>query len=169
MTEKEFLNIIKPFQDKLYRLAKRYLISEDVSEDITQDIIIKLWINRKKLNEYRNIEAFAMTMTKNACLDKLKAKNSQNLKIVHTNYKDPDQSVERQIEVKDSLSIVERLMNNLPEKQRIIMQLRDVEQYSFEEIGKILEIQPVAIRVSLSRARKTIREKLVKYHQYGIN
>ena len=168
MNEKEFLQIVLSFKDKMFRLAKRYVISKEVAEDITQDVVLKLWMNREKMKEYRSVEAFAMTMIKNGCLDKLKAKNAQNLKIVHSNYKDESIRVAKETEVKDSISIVEKLMNELPEKQRIIMQLRDVEQYSFEEIGKILEINQVAIRVSLSRARKTIRQKLIKFHNYGI-
>jgi RNA polymerase sigma-70 factor (ECF subfamily) len=168
MNEEEFLHIISPFKDKIFRLAKRYLLSNEVAEDATQDVILKLWVNRDKIKAYNNVEAFAMTMTKNCCLDKLKAKNAQNLKIVHSNYKDNNVRVERETEIKDSISIVEKLMNELPERQRIIMQLRDVEQYTFEEIGKILEIKQVAIRVTLSRARKTIRQKLIKYHNYGI-
>ncbi|HFS67387.1 MAG TPA: RNA polymerase sigma factor [Flavobacteriia bacterium] len=168
MKEETFLNLILPFKDKMFRLAKRYLISQEVAEDATQDVLLKLWSNRHKIESYHNIEAFAMTMTKNCCLDKLKSKHAQNLKIVHTNYKDEHIQVEKEIEVKDSITIVEKLMNDLPQKQRVIMQLRDIEQYSFEEIGKILELKPVTIRVALSRARKSIRQKLIKYHNYGI-
>ena len=168
MNEKEFLQIVLSFKDKMFRLAKRYLVSHDAAQDATQDVILKLWINKDKIKEYQNVEAFAMTMIKNTCLDQLKAKNAQNIKIVHNNYKDENSKLSQETEIKDSLSIVEKLMNQLPEKQRVIMQLRDVEQYTFEEIGKILEIKQVAIRVSLSRARKTIRQQLLKYHNYGI-
>lgn len=168
MNQKEFLDIVMPFKDKLYRLALRYLISTDSAEDATQEIVLKLWKNKEKIASYNNVEAFAMTMTKNYCLDRLKAKSANNLKLVHSNYKDTSSSLDKLTELSDTISIVEKLINELPEKQRVIIQLRDIEQYSFEEIGKILEIQQTAIRVSLSRARKTIREKLVKQHNYGI-
>ena len=169
MNQTEFLNIVMPFKDKVYRLAMRYLVSTDSAEDATQEIILKLWKNKEKIQNYRNVEAFAMTMTKNHCLDVLKAKSSNNLKLVHSNYKDHNISLDKQTEITDTVNIVHKLISELPEKQRIIMQLRDIEQYSFEEIGKILEIQQTAIRVALSRARKTIREKLIKKHSYGIN
>ncbi|MCF6351005.1 MAG: sigma-70 family RNA polymerase sigma factor [Flavobacteriaceae bacterium] len=168
MNQSQFLALIMPFKDKLYRLALRYLISKDAAEDAIQEVVLKLWKNKEKLNTYKNVEAFAMTMTKNYCLDILKAKNTTNLKLVHNNYKDKNISLDKQIELTDTISIVQKLLNELPEKQRIIMQLRDIEQYSFEEIGKILEIRQTAIRVSLSRARKTIRENLIKQHSYGI-
>ena len=66
-------------------------------------------------------------------------------------------------------SRVHELIARLPEKQKMIIQLRDIENYEFEEIGKILDLQPTAVRVALSRARKTIREQLTKQHNYGIN
>ncbi len=169
MNQSQFTSLVMPFKDKIYRLAKRYLISSDSAEDTTQDIFLKLWRNKEKLKTYNNVEAFAMTMTKNYCLDVLKAKSASNLKIIHNNYKDTNSNLDAEVELKDTVSIVHQLINDLPKKQRIIIQLRDVEQYSFEEIGKILEIQPTAIRVSLSRARKTIRERLIKKHRYGIN
>ncbi len=169
MSEKEFLNIVLPFKDKLYRLALRYLISKDSAEDATQEIIYKLWKNRKKISSYNNVEAFAMTMTKNYCLDQLKSKNSNNLKLVHSNYTDANSSLDKKMEVNDSVNIIKQLINDLPKKQRIIIQLRDIEQYTFEEIGKILGLKQTAIRVALSRARKTIREKITEKHNYGIN
>jgi len=59
-------------------------------------------------------------------------------------------------------------MEELPEQQKIILQLRDIEQYDFSEIAKMLDMNETAIRVSLSRGRKTLREKLTKTHNYGV-
>ncbi len=169
MNQAEFVNTVLPLKDKVFRLAKRLLISIDEAEDATQDLFLKLWKNKNKLSEYRSVEAFAMTMTKNYCLDQLKAKRSNNLSLVHSNYKDNNLSLERSIELKDCVSRVHQLMTDLPEKQKIIMQLRDIENFEFEEIGKILDLQPTAVRVALSRARKTIREQLIKQQNYGIS
>ena len=169
MQQKEFLHIVLPFKDKVYRLAKRLLVSADEAEDATQELYFKLWKNKTKLKKYNNVEAFAMTMTKNYCLDQLKAKRSNNLKLVHSNYKDNTISLQRDIELKDSVRKVHELIEELPEKQKLIIQLRDIENYEFDEIGKILGLQPTAVRVALSRARKTIREKLIKQHNYGIS
>ena len=168
MTQAEFLNIVMPFKDKVFRLAKRLLVSQEEAEDATQEILLKLWNNKQKISEYKNVEAFSMTMTKNFCLDKLKSKHAQNLKIVHSNYQDNSVSVQKQVELNDSLSWVSKIMEELPEQQKIIMQLRDIEQYDFDEIAKMLDMNPTAVRVALSRARKTLREKLTKTHSYGV-
>jgi RNA polymerase sigma-70 factor (ECF subfamily) len=72
------------------------------------------------------------------------------------------------MEARDSISWVEKIMEELPEQQKLVLQLRDVEEYDFKEIADLLEMQPTAVRVALSRARKTVREKLMQKHSYGI-
>lgn len=168
MTQETFLHIIMPFKDKVFRLAKRLLVSREEAEDATQEILLKLWKNKKQIQDYKNVEAFSMTMTKNFCLDKLKSKHAQNLKIVHSNYQDGNTSLQKQIELNDSVDWVGKIIEDLPEQQKIILQMRDVEQYEFAEISKILDMNETAIRVALSRARKSIREKLTKTHNYGV-
>lgn len=168
MTQSDFVNIVMPFKDKVFRLAKRLLVSEQEAEDATQEILLKLWRHKENIENYKNVEAFSMTMTKNFCLDRLKSKQAQNLKIVHSNYQDHNVGLQKEVEVRDSLSWVERIMETLPEQQKMIVQLRDIEQYDFNEIAKMLDMKETAIRVALSRARKTIREKLTNTHRYGI-
>jgi RNA polymerase sigma factor (sigma-70 family) len=168
MTQTEFLNIVLPFKDKVFRLAKRLLVSTEEAEDATQEVLIKLWNNQSKFEEFKNVEAFSMTMTKNFCLDKLKSKQAQNLKIVHSNYQDHNISLQKDIENKDSLDWVGRIIADLPEQQKMVIQLRDIEQYELDEISDMLDMNNTAVRVALSRARKTIREKLTNTHSYGI-
>lgn len=157
-----------PFKDKVYRLAKRLLVSREEAEDATQEILLKLWNNKSKIEDYNNVEAFSMTMTKNFCLDRLKSKQAQNLKIVHNNYQDKQTGLQKQIENSDSVNWVAKIIEDLPEQQKIILQLRDIEEYEYGEIAKVLDMKETAIRVALSRARKTIREKLINTHNYGI-
>jgi len=169
MQSTEFSNLIRSFQDKVFRLAKRLLVSTEEAQDATQDVLLKLWNKNKELDRFDNLEAFAMTVTKNHCLDRLKSKQAGVLTLVHSNYTDGNATVEEKMEQQDSVSIVEKLMTRLPEQQRMIVQLRDVEGYEFEEIASMLDMNETAIRVSLSRARKVLRDQLIKNHSYGIN
>ncbi|MGB0776541.1 MAG: RNA polymerase sigma factor [Flavobacteriaceae bacterium] len=169
MNQTEFLNTINPFKDKVFRLAKRLLVSTEEAEDATQELYFKLWKNKEKFSTYKNVEAFAMTMTKNYCLDRLKSKQADTLKLVHSNYQEKGVGLNKKIELRDSVSQVHRLINELPEQQRMIIQLRDVEQYDFDEIAKMLDLKPATVRVSLSRARKKIKEQLIKQHNYGVS
>jgi RNA polymerase sigma-70 factor (ECF subfamily) len=169
MNESDFLKVVLPFKDKVFRLAKRLLVSKDEAEDATQELLLKLWKNKDKITSYRNTEAFAMTMTKNYCYDRLKSKQAGNLTLIHGNYKEKETSLDKKLEYIDSVDRVHLLIDNLPDQQKIIIQLRDVEQYNFKEICEIVNMKPTAVRVSLSRARKTIREQLTKQHSYGVN
>jgi len=168
MKQKEFIATVLPFKDKLYRLAKRILVSGDEADDAVQEVYLKLWKGRNKISNYKNPEAFAVTMTKNYCLDRLKSKQASNLKIVHNNFQ-TSENVERKIEANDGVQLVFKIMETLPEQQRIVLQLRDVEQFEFAEIAKMLDSNETAVRVNLSRARKTVREELIKKHNYGIS
>ena len=169
MNQSDFLKVVLPFKDKVYRLAKRLLVSSEEAEDATQELYFKLWRNREKLSDYKNVEAFAMTMTKNYCYDRLKSKQASNLTLVHSNYKEKDTSLDKKVEYRDTVNQVHKLIERLPEQQKLIIQLRDVEQYDFDEICKMLDMKATAVRVALSRARKTIREELIKQHNYGVS
>lgn len=168
MTQSNFLKVVLPFKDKVFRLAKRLLVSKEEAEDATQELFFKLWKNKEKIADYKNVEAYAMTMTKNYCYDRLKSKQASNLTLIHTNYKEKETALDKNIEYRDSINQVHQLIENLPENQKVIIQLRDIEQYDFDEICNVLNMKPIAVRVALSRARKTLREALIKKHNYGI-
>lgn len=168
MNQSDFIKVISPFKDRVFRLAKRLLVSTEEAEDATQEVLVKLWNNKGKLESYTSVEALAMTMTKNYCLDQLKSKRATEMRIVHSNYSDRQAGLQQQAEDRDSWSWAEKIMETLPEQQKLILQMRDIEQYEFEEIAKIMDMNETAVRVALSRARKTLREQLTKTHSYGI-
>lgn len=168
MNQNEFMQLVSPFKSKIFRVAKRLLVSTEEAEDATQEVLAKLWARSESLEAYTSVEALAMTMTKNYCLDQLKSKRAGNLRIVHNNFTDREAPLQKQVEDADTMTWVEKVIDRLPEQQRLIVQMRDIEQYEYDEIAKILEMNETAIRVALSRARKTIREFMIKTHRYGI-
>ena len=139
MKERTFLKIINPVKDKMYRLALRLLTSKEAAEDATQEVILKLWNRKEKIKHYANIEAFAMTVTKNYCLDQLKSKQNSHLRIVHQNYQSHCPSLQTEVELSDEMAWLGKIVETLPEQQKMIFQLRDIEQYDYEEIAEIME------------------------------
>lgn len=168
MDERSFLNRILAVQDSMFRLAKRLLTSTDEAEDAVQEVLAKLWQNMHKIAALTNIEGYAMTMTKNYCLDRLKSKQASQLRLVHVQHDKAATSLDKQIDNRDSVAQVFSIIETLPEQQKMAVQLRDVEQYDFETIAQIMELSEGAVRVALSRARKTIRKQLIKAHSHGI-
>lgn len=162
MKASDFNSTILPVQQKIFRLARRLLVSSDSAKDATQEVLIKLWNKRSDFAEIRNIEAFAMTLTKNHCLDQLRLKSSQNLRLVHTNYDNNRANPHEELEAKQELSRVEAMMKGLPEAQQMVIHLREIEGYEYDKICEIMDMKPTAVRVALSRGRKTLVEQLSK-------
>lgn len=168
MNKTTFLHRILIVQDSMFRLAKRLLTSKEEAEDAVQEVLTKMWQNMNKMTELSNIQGYAMTMTKNYCLDRLKSKQASQVRLVHIHHDKSVESLDRQIDNRDSVAQVFAFMESLPEQQKIVLQLRDVEQYDFNTIAQIMELSEGAVRVALSRARKMIRNKLINAHNYGI-
>ena len=167
MKEAVYLETVHQIEQKLYRIAKRLLISHEEAQDATQEVLVKVWQRSSELSHVKSIEAYAMTMVKNYCYDRLKSKQASNMSIEYSILdKSDDQSAA--FEAKDRISFVEKIVNNLPDKQKLIWQLRDVEGATFEEIAEVVKMEPTAIRVNLSRARKRIKESLEQIDAYGI-
>lgn len=167
MDQQAFLDFIDRHKDMIFRLSLRYLVSKESAEDATQEVILKLWKGRKKLDQLDTPAAYAMTMAKNYCLDQLKLKGNNNLRMVHTNFSDQKTSLQKQLEVKDELSMVSKIIQTLSEQEQMLIQLRDVEQLEYSEMAGIMKMKETAMRVALSRARKKIRTQMIKINRYG--
>ncbi|WP_020526632.1 RNA polymerase sigma factor [Flexithrix dorotheae] len=165
----DFKNRVLPTKNKLYRFAFRIVGDTDEAEDIVQEVFLKVWNNRSEMHLYRNMEAWCMRLTKNLSLDKVKSKSfktsreKQEVDLPLNGY-----SPHQQTEWNDVLQKIDVFINELPEKQKHIIQLRDVEGYSYKEIADILELDLNQIKVNLFRARKTIKDKLQKTESYGL-
>lgn len=165
----DFESQVLPVKNKLYRLAYLLLQNKEEAEDILQEVFLKLWASRHKLHAYRSIEAFSMCMTKNMCINKLKLKKrTQSVGDMHLDISIQEPDPGDRFEQVNDLHTVQKLMSNLPMQQKLILQLRDVEALSFEEIEQATGLNLNNIRVLLSRARKNIRSQFLKLNSYGV-
>jgi RNA polymerase sigma factor (sigma-70 family) len=166
MTPEEFTIHVFPLKNKLYRFAKRILDDTEEAKDIVQEVFIRLWKKRDNLKKYKSIEALAMVSTRNLCLDKLKTKKhpAEDINTIKQEF-EVDRN-EEAIDQDEMLRKVHAGIKTLPELQRTVIQLRDIEGYDFSEIAEILDMNENAIRVNLSRARKRIRETLGNIKSY---
>jgi RNA polymerase sigma factor (sigma-70 family) len=171
MTPQEFKILVFPLKNKLYRFSKRILDDPEEAKDIIQEVFIKLWKKGDDIKEYRSIEALAMVTTRNLCLDKLKAKKYPSESIDNIRNEVETAGYEEKPDLSDLIRKIHLIIKTLPELQRSVIQLRDIEGYDFDEISGILDMNENAVRVNLSRARKKIREILVnnKFYEYQRN
>ena len=169
MTLKEFTYQLVGLKDKLFRFSARIVGDDEVAEDVVQDVVVKMWNKREERDEYKNLEAYCMRMTKNLSIDKTRAKSFQNVSLD----KAPEQiqnsqNPYQQAAQNDTVSHVHQLMEALPQKQRMVMQLRDIEGMEYKEIAEALELPLSQVKVNLFRARKSIRTQLLNIESYGL-
>lgn len=167
--DRSFFNQIEEIRNKIFRITKRILVSQEEAEDATQEVIVKLWqMDESKRNGFKSLEAYSVTMAKNYCLDRLKSKQAQNLSLDERYRGSVSDSLTKKIEQRDDLNWVGKLIDELPEKERMIIQLREIEQYDFDEIASILNLPEGTVRVYLSRIRKKLRKQFLDIQNHGI-
>lgn len=170
MTLKEFTYQLTAIKDKLYRFSQRIVGDEGTAEDVAQEVVIKLWKQREKRGEYQNLEAYCMRLTKNLSIDKKRSKHLQNVSLEHApTVVEQSHTPYQHAAQNDILAHIARYMQQLPEKQRLVMQLRDVEGMDYKGIAEILDIPLAQVKVNLFRARKTIRQQLLTLESYGLS
>ena len=170
MTEKLFKDTVIPLNRKLLGFAKRFMSDIDEAKDVVQEIYIKLWNMRDELDQYNSVEALAMRMTRNLCLDKIKLKKTVPLNntLIKEETDNNGWMKEKEEEINIAVKRAKNIIETLDEPQRTIMQLRDMQGYDYEEIAQILNMNVNTIRVSLSRARKKVKEELInKFYNHG--
>ena len=168
MVTSDFKTRVLPVSKKLLCYAVHFMKDEETAQDVVQDVFLKLWQKKDELDQVENIEAFAMRMTRNRCLDVLRANKVVPIDAeTHRKMKQETIDVHSQIELSEAATQVKTLINQLPDVQRQIMHLRDIEQLEYEEIAELTGLQLNAIRVNLSRARKKVRDEFLKLNSDG--
>jgi len=161
MNAEEFKRLYYPFHPKLYRIAFALLNNADDAEDILQDTYYKLWDKRTELINVLQPEAFCVRLVKNLCLDFLRAPRNRidNESVESLNIM-TGTTPERELESKEKIHQIESMIEQLPDKQRIVIQMRGCGDCSFEEIEAATGESAANVRVLLSRARKTLKSML---------
>ena len=170
MNSNDFKAKLLPVNQKLYRLCLRFLVHRDEAEDVVQEVYLKLWNMRDKLGEINNLEAFATTVTKNLCLDKLKSRRMISMDDLNNQFStavSAETDPHRLTENLDTFGMVRKIIDQLPDQQKSVIMLRDIDEFSFEEIEQLTGLNINTIRVNLSRARKQVRDEIIKVHEYG--
>jgi RNA polymerase sigma-70 factor (ECF subfamily) len=167
MDANQFKSLFLPLHTTLYRIAYSILRDEDDAKDIVQDTYLKLWNKRDDLSTLKNRKAFCITLLRNQCIDFIRS-NKKQIHLAPEHLEKTDEiSVSKEIEVKDSAMHMQLLIEQLPERQRQIVMLREIHHMSISEISKTTHLSAINIRATLSKARGTLRNKFTEIMQYG--
>ena len=167
MKEISFRDDILPLKDKLYRLALRITLDTAEAQDVVQDTLIRVWNKREEWQKLNSVEAYSMTACRNLALDRSAKAAHLNLQLDEDRDETPTQQTPyEELATRQQLEIVQKLMDRLPETQRSIMLLRDVEGKSYNEIAAILDLSEDQVKVYLYRARQRIKVQFSKIETY---
>lgn len=169
MQEISFRNDILPLKDKLFRLAFRITLDRAEAEDIVQDTMIRVWNKREEWSQFESIEAYCLVIAKNLAIDRSQKKEAQNVELTP----DLEEAYDAfgpydQLVNEEQMKLIHQLINDLPEKQRLIMQLRDIEGETYKEIANILNLTEEQVKVNLFRARQKVKQRYTEIEEYGL-
>jgi len=169
--EISFQTDVLPLKDELFRLALRITLNRSDAEDVVQETMLKVWSQRDRWERIESMEAFCLTICRNLSLDRIKLADSQVTSLegapeaADTNYAS---NPEEQAVQRDRVSLVRRIISQLPEKQRSVMQLRDIEGKSYRDIAHVMNISEDQVKVCIFRARQAVKKAFIRNEKYGL-
>ena len=169
MQKISFRNDILPLKDKLFRLALCITRNREEAEDIVQDTMLRVWNRREEWNVWETVEGFCLTICRNLAIDRSQKMDARHVELTPEVTELPDMAApDKLMERDERLGLLHRRIAELPEKQRTILQLRDVEGKSYKEIAEILQLTEEVVKVNLFRARQRIKLKYNEIDTYGL-
>ncbi len=170
MNRTEYQQKVWPLRDRMYRFALRLLDDRAEAEDVVQEVLIKLWNTRDKLDQIGSLEAWSLRLTRNLAIDKMRGayrKRKTDLADIPEPVQRAESPAER-AQYLDTYAQIQQLLKQLPEKQRMVFQLRDIEDFSYQDIADALDLTLAQVKVNLHRARVQLRAGLLKTYEHGI-
>lgn len=159
-------------KNKLFRKAMSITESAVESQDIVQEIMIRIWDKRAEWKTITNIEVYAIVLTKNLALDRIKR---------HGYYSQPiDASEAKQLssdglhplekmEKAEQIALLWKIVGQLPERHQELVRLREIEELSYLEIAQAMSITEAQVKMTLFRARQKMKDiylKISKQNEY---
>lgn len=153
MAPEEFQKLLPRLRPRLLALATRYLGNTDEAEDIVQDAMLKLWLLRQQV--IGNVEAFALVMVRNMSLNRLRQLHRQET------LSDFDrlelESTETTADTEEEVTRLLRIVETLPERQKIILRMHDLEGMDYDEMAQLTGLSAASLRQTVSRTRRHLR------------
>lgn len=165
MKQPELKDIVYKYKDQMYRLALSIMKNKDDAEDVLQDVFVKCWEQKKRIEKSDSIKSYLFKMTRNRCLDVLK-KHSRKYENEQLINHESMHTIENNLDQIEKLKIVNMLIDKLPEQNKTIIRLRETEGMEFDEIEKITGLKQDNIRTILSRTKKKLKQQIEKVFEY---
>lgn len=161
----EYKQLIVNLRPSLLQVALRMLTNKQDAEDAVQEVFLRLWHKRSDVSQFQDKAAYCTTMTKNICIDRIRAHRPTLDDTILETKIDLQQSPEDLVEDTDNREVIRKIIDTLPTLQKEILKLKDIEGYDTKEIMDMHNMTAEAVRINLSRARKRLREMYLAYYR----
>lgn len=170
MQRQRFQTEVLPLKDKLFRLALRITLNREDAQDAVQETMLRVWDARDRWETIESMEAFCLIICRNQALDFVKKAGRKEVSLEEEASQPAtmETSPHEQMERGEGMKLIRRAMDSLPETQRSIMELRDIEGKRYDEIALLLNLSETQVKVYLHRARKKIKTIIEQIEHYGL-
>jgi RNA polymerase sigma-70 factor (ECF subfamily) len=171
MTGGDFKTLVREHRDRVYGLALYSLHNREDAEDITQEVLIRLWKHRRKVDP-EGVRPWLLKVTRNACCDTVRKRRVQIARLGHADTEAAETmpasspTPHAEAESADFQRRLSAAIARLPEPLRSVVILREIQQLKYDEIAMTLEKPLNSIKVYLHRGRKLLREELREVETY---
>lgn len=162
MEREKFCTLARQLRESILVLSRRFLKDEAEAEDNVQDVLLRLWTIRDKLDEVHSVQALSYAICKNLCVSKLRQRRiipmelNEEIKLISTH------DSQWMLEEEENAQWLEERIAELPSSQMQILRMSQQDGLENNEIAEILGISEVTVRTALCKARKSLLEKLMK-------
>jgi RNA polymerase sigma-70 factor (family 1) len=155
-----YIELYDRYHDSIYRFIRKYLRSSELSEDICQNVFLKLWEQREQQVNILDFGAYIFTIAKRQSLDFLKraAVEQAAMGLILQNYAPNLNAVEQGQEFTDYMDFIENVLNRLPQQSRNVFKLCRQQHKTYEEAAEILGISRHAIKKHMMRSMKVLKD-----------
>lgn len=158
MEKTEFEHHVSSLRQSLLKIGISYLGNEEDAEDLVQDTLAKLWMLRQRFDDAQHMQRLACVVARNSAISMLRER-----KYHATTYNESTAievatpiNAQHMMEDDESQEMLTSCISMLPDKQKAILRMRNVEQLSYSDIANILSTSEASVRKLISRARKTL-------------
>jgi RNA polymerase sigma-70 factor (ECF subfamily) len=158
--------LIKAYEQPAFAMAMSYLGDYEMAAEVTQEALIKVYKNLGKFKFEASLSTWIYRIVINTCKDALKkTKRMKEVSLEDNHFeglRDEQKTPEETLETEDLKTMVHRTLETINPENAEVIRLKDIQDYSYEEIAAFLEIPVGTVRSRLSRGRQMLKEAIVK-------
>jgi len=166
--ENAYIELVNRYRDKLINFVYNYIRDFEISEDIVQDTMVKLYQKKHYYKEINKFSTWIYTISKNLAFTEFRKKKRRKITLLSQISKDDrpydipaDQpGTDQEIQSEITTRIIRKAIDGLPEKFKEVINMRDINQLSYEQISSIINVPIGTVKSRINRARIQLQLEL---------